>query len=370
MFKTLSRKFSDSFQAKAIPGLDGIRAISCLFVIIGHFSYLYAPLMQAHFGDFLGSTIAFSIGNQYTGVTFFFVLSGFLITNILINEIEKSGTINYKNFLIKRVFRIFPAYYFYLICLLWWISRYQLVKVSNQDIWAAITYTYNYLSLLNPWHLGHFWSLSVEEQFYLFWPLLFLLFYKRLGLKLPWLIIFLSPVIRVISYYAFPEIRPRMSILTHTRFDSLIFGCLLAYYYRRDMFKIFNKFILKYKLHYISAFHIFFFSRLLQMSFQGRYTMTLGYSLDCLFMCVLIIFIVENKSRLTSVLNLPLLVHLGNLSYSLYLWHVPFAWIGLGSENILLRIVAIYLCALGSYLLVETPFMTMRTWYFKTRGDT
>lgn len=358
-------KFHESFSAKKIQSLDGIRAISCLFVIIGHFSYLYAPALIAKFGNTLGETLTFMIGNQYTGVTFFFVLSGFLITNLLIIEIKKTDKVNFKNFFIKRVFRIFPAYYFYFAFILIWIRAFKLVSISNQDIVAIVTYTYNYLSLLNPWHTGHFWSLSVEEQFYLLWPVMFLLTFKKINTRLPWGIILFSPVLRILTYVLFPSLRARISILTHTRFDALMFGCLLAYYYHMGKFNFFNDIIKKYRLQFIGAFHVFCFSRFLQIQFEGKYLLPVGYSLDCFFMCILIIYAIENKSLVTKILNLPILVHLGTLSYSLYLWQMPFTWSQLGASYILPRIVGIYLCALFSYLVIECPFMHMREKYFK-----
>lgn len=352
--------FLNTFKPKKIPSLDGIRGLSCLFVILGHFSYLYTPWFEEFFGRRLGLSLAFSIGNQYTGVTFFFVLSGFLITNLLILERQQTMKVDFKVFFIKRLFRIFPAYYFYFACIGLYFSLAAPLEMSLQDILAAITYTSNYLSDKNPWHIGHFWSLALEEQFYLIWPIAFALSYKRFGFRFPLTMIILAPLLRVATYYLFVDLRPRISIMTHTRIDSLMFGCLLAYAYRADLFEKLNKGILKFKLHYLSAFHIFFFSRFLQMSFQGKYTMTVGYSLDCLGMCLLIIYAVSNKSLMSRFLNLPLMVHLGSLSYSLYLWHVPFAWKAYGNENLALRLILIYLCALGSYLLIEAPFMKWR----------
>jgi len=357
---SVAERFKDSFRPKKIPALDGIRAISCLFVIIGHFSYLYLPFFKFHFGDLLGSSIAFMFGNQYTGVTFFFVLSGFLITNILIQEEEKSGTISLRTFFLKRVFRIFPAYYFYFSVIMIWLLIYYPNSFSGLDVWSAVTYIYNYSSDKNPWHLGHFWSLAVEEQFYLIWPVAFLFTFRSLGIKLPWIIIIFSPVIRLATYMLFEQMRPRLGILTHTRFDSLMFGCLLAYYYRAGLFPKFNDTIVRFKLHMICAFHVLCFSRFLQMALKGKYVLLVGYSIDCLSMCILMIYVVQNRNALSRFLDAPILVHLGSLSYSLYLWHMPFAWSALGDEFLVLRIVAIYVCALTSYLLIEGPFMSLR----------
>tara|TARA_R110002072_G_scaffold276051_1_gene437628 strand:- start:395641 stop:396747 length:1107 start_codon:yes stop_codon:yes gene_type:complete len=365
LFHFFRKTYQDSFRAKPIPSLDGIRGLSCLFVILGHFSYLYAPILVDRFGEVLGKTIAYSFGNQYTGVTFFFVLSGFLITNILIKEQEKTNDTDIKTFFLKRVFRIFPAYYFYMGCILLWMIYNVPNSYTGQDIFAAASYLYNYASDKNPWHMGHFWSLAIEEQFYLIWPIVFLLSFKKLGKKIPLLIILISPLIRIATYYYFPDLRGRMSIMTHTRIDSLMFGCLMAYFYRADLFDKFNTMIKKYKLHLIGAIHILFLARLLQMKFAGKYTMTIGYTIECFFMCCLIIYLVMNKNIVSKFFNLPIMIHIGNLSYSLYLWHVPFAWSKLGSENLMVRLVLVYVCALISYLLIEAPFMNLRSKFLR-----
>lgn len=360
MTNTILKAFQSSFQPKQIQSLDGIRAISCLFVIIGHFSYLFSGYFNQVFGPLFGPVITYSIGNQYTGVTFFFVLSGFLITNILIDEFRLKGEVSYRNFFMKRLFRIFPAYYFYFILIFIFLYYSKIVPYTNQDLISAITYTYNYYSDLNPWFMGHFWSLAVEEQFYLIWPILFILTYKKFGIKVPILIIFASPLIRILTYYIFEESRGRISIMTHTRFDCLLFGCAFAFCFKNNYFEKFNSIITKFKLHFISAFHILFFSRLLQMKFQGKYVMTVGYSLDAFAMCILIVYLVMNTNLVTKFFNLPIFVHIGTLSYSLYLWHIPFAWSGLGSSYLVPRIIAVYFCALFSFLFIESPFMNLR----------
>ncbi len=331
--------------------LDFLRAFAILLVYFLH----YTTMSKTDISWF-PEVIRFG----WVGVDLFFVLSGFLITNILIQEQEIKGSISYKNFFIKRVFRIFPAYYFYFALMILFISFTKIFMFSSQDIFAGIFYLSNYLSDLNPWPLGHFWSLAVEEQFYLFWPLLFLLFHKKLGDKLPLLIITLSPLIRILTYFLFPELRSRVSIMTHTRFDSLLFGCYLAYQYKKNNFKAFNQFILKFKLHFFAGIHILFFSRLLQIQFKGKYIMTFGYSLDALMMCLILIYVIENKNAFTEFLNTSFLVHIGTLSYSLYLWHMPFAWSGFGNDFLFLRILGIYACALTSFLIIETPFMNWR----------
>lgn len=143
------------------PRLDGLRCIAILMVLLEHFVY------------FIGSKIT---GGFY-GVNLFFCLSGFLITSILINQ-KGSFKESYLKFLGRRTLRIFPVYYFMIFFL--WIFNVPGIK---NDIVYLLTYTYNYrLGTTGDWSSIYtpYWSLSVEEQFYLFFPIIALMLTKRL----------------------------------------------------------------------------------------------------------------------------------------------------------------------------------------------
>jgi peptidoglycan/LPS O-acetylase OafA/YrhL len=100
------------------------------------------------------------------GVRIFFVISGFLITGLLLNERERTGTISLPDFYVRRAYRILPAAYVFMLAMI--AAHWHALSWSS--IFAALTYSSNYLHEKN-WVLGHLWSLSVEEQFYLLWPL-------------------------------------------------------------------------------------------------------------------------------------------------------------------------------------------------------
>src|SRR5207249_7673280 len=101
------------------------------------------------------------------GVTVFFVISGFLITGLLMREQGRSGQISLKRFYLRRAFRILPAFYTYIL-LVMACGALGLVEIKKYDaVWAAL-FTADYRE--QPWVLGHSWSLAVEEQFYLLWP--------------------------------------------------------------------------------------------------------------------------------------------------------------------------------------------------------
>lgn len=168
---------------KYIRSLDGLRAIAIILVMLFHFGI---------------------IGFGWLGVQMFFVLSGFLITGILLNLKDSrerfSGKI--KTFYIRRVLRIFPVYYFYLLCFLvcWIIYKYP--ADFGYKVLYLFTYTYNFTRTFYGWTLSpyftHLWSLCVEEQFYLIWPFIILILPQRF---LKWAMLFCviaAPVFRFV----------------------------------------------------------------------------------------------------------------------------------------------------------------------------
>jgi peptidoglycan/LPS O-acetylase OafA/YrhL len=150
-------------KLRYLPQLDGVRAVAVLLVLWAHFPYVAGSAASQAFwkiGQFLRT--------GYIGVDLFFVLSGFLITRLLLDERARDGSISFRVFYIKRVLRIFPIYY---LC----VFIFALVYARGDgDLASLLTYTFNYYKPLHPapTALEHTWSLSVEEQFYLVWPLL------------------------------------------------------------------------------------------------------------------------------------------------------------------------------------------------------
>lgn len=144
-----------------LPALDGVRAVAVLLVVWSHFPYV---------SDSAISMSIWKVGQAlrvgYFGVDLFFVLSGFLITRILLSELERTGAICYRNFFVKRILRIFPIYY---LC----VAVFAVCFVWNRDLLLSLlSYTFNWYKPFHvePIALEHTWSLSVEEQFYLLWP--------------------------------------------------------------------------------------------------------------------------------------------------------------------------------------------------------
>lgn len=195
-----------------IPTLDGWRGIAILLVLVTHFQ-IY----------FLRQKITLTPG--LLGVQIFFVLSGYLITFQLLSE-EK---INLRAFYVRRAFRIFPAAFSYLsvLVLLTLLTPH---KFCGADIWACLLLFRNYLpeSDGNAF-TGHYWSLSLEEQFYLFWPSILALLGKRRSAIVATVLVLTIAIFRFFnwSYYSAYSVHLRFQH-TEVRADSLLVGCLLA----------------------------------------------------------------------------------------------------------------------------------------------
>lgn len=160
--------------------IDGWRGLSVLLVILGHaFSYRFgvniAPIRNVlHNPAELAANLLLRVVSSGggLGVDFFFVISGYLITSLLIDEENKNGKISIRAFFVRRIFRIMPAFYLYFLtifCLATWGP----IVASPSAFMRSGLYVCNFSGFACSWWLAHTWSLSVEEQFYVCWPLLF-----------------------------------------------------------------------------------------------------------------------------------------------------------------------------------------------------
>ena len=216
-------------SAVKVPALDGIRGIAVLLVLLHHLSN-YLPHQSRAF-----SAAAAVLRTGWVGVDLFFVLSGFLITGILLDT--KYAPNYFQSFYARRVLRIFPLYYtvlsaVLLAALLPYAGRWlRPILPLPHDRWFYFVYLNNWWPLLkDTWHaniIGHFWSLAVEEQFYLLWPLCVWLLPRK---KLPWVAgfgIVTALIIRCVLYFYFS---PTRSIVENTfsRMDTLLMGASMA----------------------------------------------------------------------------------------------------------------------------------------------
>jgi peptidoglycan/LPS O-acetylase OafA/YrhL len=329
-----------------IPGLDGLRAISIAIVLFAHANGTRGLPGIPHL-DVAGDL----------GVRTFFVISGFLITTLLLGEYQKRGRISLRDFYIRRVYRIFPAFYVYLAVMLI-VMAIGWISLPGDDIAFAATYTMNFHAR-RAWWLGHLWSLAVEEQFYLMWPLVLSLLRPKRALGFAIGAIALAPVLRVVAWVAWPGVRPLTDQAFPFVFDSIATGCVLALARER----------LEGSARYLGWLDApwFWFVPLagvvaLAIPRTG-FNLGLGVTLGNLGIAMAIHRCIRHPHYpVGRVLESRPLVFVGALSYSLYLWQQPF--VNRHADSIIntfpIHIALAFGVAMASYYLVEQPMLALR----------
>lgn len=321
-------------KTNRIPSLDGLRAFSIALVLLAHLAGT-----RGYPQNWMTQALRYS---AHFGVTIFFVISGFLITRLLLKEHEKSGQVSLLAFYRRRTFRIFPAAYFYIACITLVAAPF-----AHPYLLQALTYTMCYTGPARPWLLGHLWSLSVEEQFYLLWPTVFALYFGRKK-YFAWAVVFLAPLFRMIAVrFGYDDI----GFYFPTVADSIAAGCLLAIYYpeiqRRGAW-ITRPWV---TIGIIAA------TVLVQYRIAISFRLPIYFGGVVAFMIALVIF--STVERPPAILNNGPIIFIGTLSYSLYLWQQPFLDRTSSSPlcafplNLFLTFVAAY----ASYRLVERPML-------------
>jgi peptidoglycan/LPS O-acetylase OafA/YrhL len=207
-------------EAFQIPSLDGIRAASFFVVFVAHAGL--DRIVPSHFG-----------------LTLFFFLSGYLITTLLRMEYEKTGTVSIRQFYLRRVLRIFPPFYLVLSlsALLTW-AGFLIVSLDPKALLAQCLHLTNYFIISHGWWgrippgTAVYWSLAVEEHFYLAFPLLFLFLRRRMTpRKIAAVLLGLCAAFlawRFVLVFALDASKERTYVASDTRMDAILFGCILA----------------------------------------------------------------------------------------------------------------------------------------------
>lgn len=216
---------SSWFANARLPSLDGWRALSILLVLGAHsgMNYHGPPRWQP----------VFQWSQGETGVLCFFVISGFLITWLMLVENDRQGRISLRNFYIRRVLRIFPVFYTFLLAVAA-LQYFTPWSQSRLEWLGCLTFTQNFINSQDP--TGHLWSLSVEEQFYLLWPLTLVYLIKRGAdsrriLRFLAIPVIVAPICRALGYH--PATERYLPFLASRSFfnyfDVLAVGCACAF---------------------------------------------------------------------------------------------------------------------------------------------
>jgi peptidoglycan/LPS O-acetylase OafA/YrhL len=328
------------------PGLDSLRGIAILLVIFYHLF---------HFSGY------FSFG--WIGVDLFFVLSGFLITDILIKTEPSKNYL--KNFYTRRALRIMPVYYFFLIVFFCGVfffvkhSTFGQYYLSNQ-LWFW-TYLQNWFFILNGVKQGnlltHLWSLAVEEQFYLFWPLVVLTFRTRRIFYLIVFIIFCAAcVVRLEAFLEQPNHVYYYYFNTFSRIDCLMGGAFLSLLFFNNIKadKVFS-------IVFIAGLVFFLLVILLKLDRYNIYFATLGLTMIALFFtAVLYFFVTRQRGIIRSISRLKFLNRTGKISYGMYIFHFPLYYVigrlmselssPLAHNRIIISVITLFLTYFLSYM--------------------
>lgn len=342
---------------KRIPSLDGFRAISIILVVLCH--ECYSAGFPKNYIDIAAKGAV--------GVTIFFVISGFLITYLLLVEDAKNGNINVKAFYNRRIFRILPVYFLYVSFILLW-RNIENIHISRNDLLHVFSFTVNFDPGISKF-LGHFWTLSIEEQFYIFWPAVLIFFRKHLKVILIILISY-SSIVRIISLkfgsYDIITLAPFFSSS-----DAIFIGSLggIMFFERPNICK--HKVFSSYSAQFIAIgiFVLFLFLK----GYPSKFAV-ISVPFSDTFISLSVIFLIfsyltPSGNLIFKMLNSKMLVHIGVLSYSIYVWQ-QFFDDGNGNVHVFWRtfpynILVIYVVSLGSYYLWEMKFLKLRKYLFK-----
>jgi peptidoglycan/LPS O-acetylase OafA/YrhL len=323
-----------------IPSLDGARAVSILLVIAAHLipNFSVPLLWRVDYGNL--------------GVRVFFVISGFLITTLLLREQERAGEISIRSFYLRRFFRIVPVYYTFLLVMAILIPT-GLILASYTALIPAAGFVSNYWFVMGT--LGHTWSLSVEEQFYLIWPGALVLLGIGRTRYVCIALLFTAPIFRELQYEGVWPTKAMSAF--ESVCDALAIGCLLA--------------MLRAKLWESRIYRIVVGSPLAViapvialglMAAMPSSDIVRAFALSLLNVGIALCldhYMRYPKSMGGIALNSSPVVWIGTISYSLYLWQQPWHFNTLRLPWYI-KVAGAFVCAVSSYYLIEQPFLKLR----------
>ena len=353
------------FRNSRLSGLDSLRGISILLVLMLH-SHWYQHLhLRVETAELLNA-LTFPLGTF--GVPVFFIISGFLITYLLLREEERTGRISLRGFWTRRFLRIVPPVLIYLTVTI----SYLAIHAATLRPLETTSVLFFFRNLVEGSEItGHYWSLSLEEQFYVFWPLALVFFPGRwrFGLVLSLLVLF--PTIRMVSTLLSKTMHE--STMRLMRFDFILAGCLVALAWSKLGYTRFSQ--KKGDWLFLGGGLLATFGWLVSCTtsvfpcfcdvddlsrvvIQESVIMLLATGV-----CFILIALVTDSTRMSGVLNAKLLTGIGAISYSLYLWQQFFFFapnLPHFMEYLPARTTCAFVAACCGYYIVERPLANIR----------
>ncbi len=300
------------------PELDGLRALAVALVFMSHIGYPWQSLM----GNFMPGA--------FQGVDLFFVLSGFLLTTLLIEERADTGRFSFVGFYRRRALRLFPALFFMLIVLVPWIfNQYDDVGVHFQAYIYMALYVTNWAVVFGhdgivPFNFSHMWSLAIEEQYYLlFFPLFvgLLGWFKKLS-SIAWVLVGMIVLVWINRYVAALNTSPgdfetTLYVRTDTRADALLLGPLLAVWLQMG-----HRITPRLRLLAIPAV-AFLVWTILYARVNDPWVYYWGLGVMDICWLIVLASVLGARHVFARVLRVRPVVWMGTISYGLYLWHMP-----------------------------------------------
>lgn len=348
------------------PELDGLRFLAFILVFAHHNPFfLTVP------------SLVFLKAYGWLGVDLFFVLSAFLFTRLLVEEYKKTEKISFRKFYIRRIFRIYPVYILFVLVsvLFLYVTNHTFSDIEFIRIAGLVTFTDNIMTAIYGYHslstFSHLWTISFEEQFYLFVPLtiwLLVKMTKKRRIISLFVFMFVFGVLRQLLVESMEEFAA-VWLLPITRFESILGGVILGFGGYNFLLKYFSP--LFAVLLGILSFFVFTLLPPLEenYSYVAVYFLLIGLSTS------LVLFGVSQSNILKKIFSTKILVYLGKRSYGLYLYHlfgIEFSayllrGTSFGANNgfifFLLSLVITIFASILSYNLIEKPFLKLKKKY-------
>lgn len=341
-----------------IKGFDTLRGLSIILVLLTHLGlYHYLPE-----NDFIRERVWRLISGG-TGVQIFFTLSGFLITKILLHELNEFNSINFKNFYTRRFLRLLPPlilFYFVIGILMY----FEMIHTNRYAFLFSFFYLYNFVP--NEFYtveLGHTWSLAVEEQYYLIWPIII----SFLNKKKAFILIFLILIACIFAVYLYPVLPFTNEFKSNRWFipavAPIMIGSFFAWLIDKQEDTYSRYFAQKHNTIWLGLilFMTPLYSPILELSFVFQ---SIGVSI------ILIWILLNQQSKVTSILNNRILSYIGTISYGIYVYQGLFLRTGPGGslwiQDFPQNIALTFLTAIMSFHLLEKPILKLKKKYKRT----